>query len=358
MPDVGVVGIVANPASARDIRRLVAHGAMVTTNDKVNMIERVLAGLHSVGVERALSMTDLDGISAALAGLAGGPASKAWPTLEFVDQHLSRSVADTTVAVQSMVAAGAGAILVLGGDGTNGVVAEACGDVPIASISTGTNNAFPRYAEPTVVGIAAGLVATGAVPAHEATARAKTLTVCSGERRHRALVDVAITTHDSIASGAVWDPATLREVISCFAEAHRIGLSSIGAHLRPVRRDDPFGLYVRIGRPAVATVHAPLGPGLVAAVDVAEVSDLAVDSPSTMTTDTGVVAVDGERVFRFGTHDTVTVTLAAGGPRAIDVERVMDVAARRGLLNRRPRPCAGSRPSRFSNGQHAPGGHP
>ena len=88
MPDVGVVGIVANPASARDIRRLVAHGALVTTNDKVNMIERVLAGLHSVGVERALSMTDLDGISAALAGLAGGPVSKAWPTLEFVDQHL------------------------------------------------------------------------------------------------------------------------------------------------------------------------------------------------------------------------------------------------------------------------------
>src|SRR6266508_739872 len=148
VPDVGVVGIVANPSSARDIRRLVANGALVTTNVKVNMVKRMPAGLRSVGLSRALSMTDLGGISAALADVANGPASKAWPTLDFVDQNLTQSAADTTTAVEAMVAAGVGAIVVLGGDGTNGVVADACGNVPIASISTGTNNAFPRSAEP------------------------------------------------------------------------------------------------------------------------------------------------------------------------------------------------------------------
>jgi predicted polyphosphate/ATP-dependent NAD kinase len=332
VPDVGVVGIVANPSSAHDIRRLVANGALVTTNDKVNMVKRVLAGLGSVGVSRALSMTDLGGISATLADLANGPASKAWPTLDFVDQNLTQSAADTTTAVEAMVAAGVGAIVVLGGDGTNGVVADACGSVPIASISTGTNNAFARSAEPTVVGIAAGLVATGALDAHEVACRTKTLTVRSGERRHRALVDVAITAHDSVASGAVWDSSTVREVFLCFAEPHRIGLSSIGAHIRTVRREDPFGLYLRLGRPATAAVRVPLGPGLVADVDLAEVGEFAIDVTMTVATPFGVVAVDGERAFRFGPRDTVTVTLSADGPRAIDVEGAMELASARGLL--------------------------
>ena len=103
VPDVGVVGIVANPASARDIRRLVADGAFVTTNDKVNMIKRVLAGLGSVGVSHALSMTDLGGISASLSDLANGPAAEAWPTLDFVDQKLTQSAVDTTTAVEAIL---------------------------------------------------------------------------------------------------------------------------------------------------------------------------------------------------------------------------------------------------------------
>jgi len=334
VPDVGVVGIVANPSSARDIRRLVANGALVTTNDKINMVTRMLAGLRSVGVTRALSMTDLGGISAALADLANGPASKAWPTLDFVDQYLTRTAADTTTAVEAMVAAGVGAIVVLGGDGTNGVVADACGSVPIASISTGTNNAFPRSAEPTVVGIAAGLVATGALDADEVAWRTKTLTVCCGPRRDRALVDVAITAHESVASGAIWDVSTVREIFLCFAEPHRIGLSSIGAHLRTVRRVDPFGLYLRLGRPATAAVRVPLGPGLMADVDLAEIRELPLERTMTVATPYGVVAVDGERAYRFGAHDTVTVTLSADGPRAIDIERAMELASTRGLLTR------------------------
>ena len=349
MPDVGVVGIVANPSSARDIRRLVANGALVTTNDKINMVTRMLAGLRSVGVSRALSMTDLGGISATLAGLANGPASKAWPTLDFVDQRLTQTAADTTTAVEAMIAAGVGAIVVLGGDGTNAVVADACGSVPIASISTGTNNAFPRTAEPTVVGIAAGLVAIDALDADEVAPRTKTLTVRSGARRHRALVDVAITAHDSVASGAVWDASMVREIFLCFAEPHRIGLSSIGAHVRAVRRSDPFGLYLRLGRPATAAVRVPLGPGLIADVDLAEVGELAMDTAMTVATPSGVVAVDGERAYRFGPSDLVTVTLSADGPRAIDVERVMELASTRGLL---------ARTTRINRQEHPSGGHP
>lgn len=332
MPDGTAVGVVANPSSAHDIRRLVADGALVTANDKVNMVRRMLSGLHSVGVDRALSMTDRGGISATLAELARRPAAGAWPTLDFVDQVITHSATDTTSAVDAMVAAGVGAIVVLGGDGTHGVVADACGDVPIASIATGTNNAFPRYAEPTVVGMAAGLVATGALAADEVACRTKVLTVRSAGRRHRALVDVAVTAHDSVASGAVWDPSMVRELFLCFAEPHRIGLSAIGAHVRAVRRDDPVGLHVRLGRPAAMTVRVPFAPGLMRDVALRDVAAIVPGATTVVTAPRGVVAVDGERAFRFAEPETVTVTLGIDGPLAIDVEAAMERAATRGLL--------------------------
>ncbi len=46
--------------------------------------------------------------------------------------------------------------MVLGGDGTNRLVAKKIGNIPLVPISTGTNNAFPINIDPTVAGLAAG----------------------------------------------------------------------------------------------------------------------------------------------------------------------------------------------------------
>ena len=162
--------------------------------------------MGSVEVTRALSMTDLAGISAGLLALADKPSASGWPTLEFVDQVVQQSDADTIAATEAMAAAGVGAIVVLGGDGTNRIVATACGDIPLVSISTGTNNAFARPVEPTVAGTA-GRVATGRVKKNTATRRTKNLIVESGARTERAVVDVAIIDGDDVGSGAVWDPS-------------------------------------------------------------------------------------------------------------------------------------------------------
>jgi predicted polyphosphate/ATP-dependent NAD kinase len=48
-----------------------------------------------------------------------------------------------------------GAIVTLGGDGTNLAVSAACSDVPLVAISTGTNNVFPTMIDGTIAGIAA-----------------------------------------------------------------------------------------------------------------------------------------------------------------------------------------------------------
>src|SRR5207248_1062627 len=85
-----------------------------------------------------------------------------------------------------MVTAGARVIICLGGDGTARVTALAAGDVPILALSTGTNNAFPAVREATIAGLAAGLVATGAVPPDGVVTRAKLLEVRAGHRAPRA----------------------------------------------------------------------------------------------------------------------------------------------------------------------------
>ena len=44
------VGIIANPAAGKDIRRLVAEGRFVPNNEKRNIVRRILAGLDAVGI--------------------------------------------------------------------------------------------------------------------------------------------------------------------------------------------------------------------------------------------------------------------------------------------------------------------
>ncbi len=60
------VGILANPASARDVRRLIAHASTVTVAERCSMIQRALIGLARMGVDRVLIMRDHGGIAQGL----------------------------------------------------------------------------------------------------------------------------------------------------------------------------------------------------------------------------------------------------------------------------------------------------
>ncbi len=326
------VGIIANPASARDVRRLVAQGGAVTTHDKLNRLHRVLTGLAATGVGRVISMSDRGGITAGLRRAANRRAGDAWPVVEFVEQSITHTAADTAVATRAMVELGVGAIVVLGGDGTNRVVARESSDVPLVSISTGTNNTFPTPMEPTIAGLAAGLVASNAASRAAGTYRAKTMEIRCGDRLENALVDVAITRAEVVGSGAVWDAASLSELFLCFAEPDAIGLSAIGGQLRPVRRRQPAGLHLRLGMPATTVLRPPIGPGLLAPVGVRSIGELGLHAPVTAEASEGVVAIDGERMFRFGRDDRPTITLRADGPVVVDATATLDHAARHGLL--------------------------
>ncbi len=136
------VGIIANPAAGKDIRRLVAHGRFVTNQEKVNILRRVLAGIESVGVRRVVFMPDMDGL-----GHGSLDTSIEGLSVEFVDILVTNKEGDSTRAAEAMQDRGVGSIVTLGGDGTNRAVAKGAGDIPIVPISTGTNNVFPRMIE-------------------------------------------------------------------------------------------------------------------------------------------------------------------------------------------------------------------
>lgn len=324
------VGIIANPASGKDIRRLVAHASVFDNNEKVNILQRVLLALDAAGVEQTLIMPDYFSIGErALDGLKLSSVR-----VGILDMPMTSTDQDSTTAAERLCELNVGSIIVLGGDGTNRVVAKGCGEVPILSISTGTNNVFPMMVESTVAGLAAGLIALGEVDAQAVTYRAKRLEVCmDGELVDIALVDVATSCDLWIGTRAIWNPGHLQEIVLARAEPGSIGLSSLGSCLQVVSVRDGHGMYLAIGEEGTQ-VLAPMGPGLVTRVPIREHRLIPVGSEVTLSSDPCTIALDGERYIEvYGTR-TITVRLTQKGPRVVDIARCMDEATRRGVFQR------------------------
>src|SRR5690349_1370234 len=279
MSGEATVGIIANPASGRDIRRLVAGASVFGNADKAGMVFRLLAGLGAAGVGRVLMLPAADGLSTTLhrhlharqtvpAFAGAGP----FPRLEELEVELDGTARDSAVAVARMLDAGVRAIVVLGGDGTHRVVARACGDVPICALSTGTNNAFPEMRETTVAGIATGLVALGRAGDGALRREAALEVATAGGAPDLALVDVAVTRERFIGARALWRPEDVSELFVTFANPSAVGLSAVAGALHPLERGGGRGLHVRVATDpadAARTVHVALAPGLIVGVAVA-----------------------------------------------------------------------------------------
>ena len=316
------VGIIANPASGKDIRRLVAHGSVFDNHEKANIVGRVLLGLDSVGVERAWIMPDSFGIGArALDGLRLDGLR-----VSVLDMPVTFTSTDTQRAAARMVDDGVGCLITLGGDGTNRLVAGVGANVPLMPISTGTNNVFPTMVEGTLAGIAAGLVAGGV--AAVAVRRMPLLEIHSGGSPGTvALVDAAVCDERFIGARALWDPSGIVEVVLARVEAGSIGLSSIGAHLGLA---SPVHLRMGVGG---RRVSAPIGPGLIAQLCVTEQrllepgDQVRICQPRACT-----LALDGEREIALRGGAEVCVRLRAEGPRVVDIRQALSIAARAGVF--------------------------
>ncbi|MGI9050312.1 MAG: ATP-NAD kinase family protein [Rubrobacteraceae bacterium] len=343
MPEAGsaTVGIIANPASGRDIRRLVSGASVFDNAEKGNMVYRLMVGLGATGVDKVLVMPAASGLydslDRALRGNDSNPQKQTLPEFEFLEMTVRHAARDTVDAVDAMCERGVSAIVVLGGDGTNRVVARHCGpDMPLCTLSTGTNNAFPEMREATVAGIATGLIATGKI-GEEALRREKILRVgLNGAPHHDcALVDVAVTSERFVGARALWRPGEISELFVTSARPDAVGLSSVAGLLDPVPKSAKHGLHVRFMDPekAETVLSVPLAPGLVVPIGVAERHYIDPGDPVEIEPVAGSLALDGEREIELGLDDRVSILLDTQGPLTIDVAAVMREAARHGLLN-------------------------
>ena len=323
------VGIIANPSSGKDIRRIVAQGWVVSNQEKIAIVRRLLRGLEAAGVERVLFMPEPLGIGyGALDGLRGQTTLEA----ETLAMDVTAKQEDSTHAAALMVEQGATCLVTLGGDGTNRAVFKGCGSrVPMLPISTGTNNVFPEFQEGTTAGLAAGMVAKGAVVREVACMHTKVLVLHKqGQPVDLALVDLAISTDNVIGSRAIWDASKLNELFLTRAQPWSIGLSAIGGMIHPLDARSPSGLHLRFGTGG-RTVRAAIGPGLFSDIDVQSMDEIVIGERIRLHHERSVtLAFDGERDMTAYPNDELEIELSADGPWVVDTRQAI-VGGIRGL---------------------------
>lgn len=323
---MSTVGIIANPAAGKDIRRLVAHGRFIPDQEKVNTIKRIIAGINSVDVDNILAMPD----SAMLVNRAIDPPDSKI-SVNFLDMMVRGDEQDTSNAAQLMREAGVGSVITLGGDGTNRAVAKTIGEIPLIPISTGTNNVFPYMIEGTVAGLAAGVVAKQLIDVPKITNQVKRLEIfVDGDLTDIALVDVAVSKEPFIGARAIWEIDTIEEIFLARSEPTGIGLSAIGARLTDLSKLEG-GIHIKLGC-GKSSVFAPLVPGYVAEVPILDWSFLPLNHTIDVELKPCTIALDGERLLS-GTNDkTITVSITANGPNVVDVDATIRAATSKGVF--------------------------
>ena len=324
---MSIVGIIANPASGKDIRRLVAYGSVFDNQEKVRILRRVLIGLAAVGVERIYYMQDYFGI----VDRALSKVDLKIP-ISALNFKLTGTQEDSIQSARMMASEGAACIVTLGGDGTNRAVVKGSNLVPILPISTGTNNVFPYMVEGTIAGLAAGLVARNLVPLAEVTlAHTKLEVILDGGTVDLALVDAVVYDSIFVGSRAIWDMDRVRTIFLNRAEPESIGLSSIGGMVQPVGPTEPLGLCLELGGKG-HTVTAPVAPGMIREVCVSTQRIMQFGEEFRIRFRPSVLALDGEREVEVHAGQQAAIRLDKAGPRVVDVTRAMHAAMQRKIF--------------------------
>jgi hypothetical protein len=327
------IGIIANPASGKDIRRLVSYATVIDNNEKVNIVKRVVLAAQALGVETVYFMPDTfcmgytvqedlsrEGVLAA--------------EINVLDMELQASAADSTAAAAMMEVLGVGCILVLGGDGTSRAVAKGIEKTPLIAVSTGTNNVYPAMLEGTVAGMAAAAVA-GLEDPYAPCVRDKRIALAiNGKDTDSALIDAALTEDLYAGTKAVWDTNRIRGLVVSRCHPASIGFSAIAGCLQIVRDTDDWGLCLNFSSTG-KKILAPVAAGILAELGVADCRKVNLEEEfSIQAGSPGMIALDGEREVQVRSGDTLSFRIRRSGPWRVDVRKALEMAQKNGMYNR------------------------
>ena len=331
---MSAVGILVNPRSGSDVRRLLTSAGSSTIEDKISILRRLIHGAAEAGAEHLVLTRDPFSIT-----------RRATENLqlsikvEMLNLPLHHTERDSVDAARAIRDAGCDVLVSLGGDGTNRALALGWPDAPLIPLSTGTNNAFPFHVEPTVAGVAAGLIATGAVDLSSHSQQAKVVAVevrgVDGEGdADIALIDAIAVNDPYVGSLELFDPETMMIGVLTRAEPSAIGFSGLAGTVLPCTPDEERGVALEFTPPSrnpPRLVRAALAPGWFATVGMARSEYLELDVPVELAGPC-LLAFDGERSRRLHSGQTASLRVVRSGPRVIDVGEVVQSGARTGAF--------------------------
>ncbi len=318
------IGIVANPASGKDVRRLVARASVFDNREKMAIVRRALSGAINAGGNKFAYFDDSHNIAGgALEELGEDCDAKAIPSLG------TSSALDTIHGARDLEEENCIAVLVLGGDGTSRAFVKGWRDAVLLPVSTGTNNVFPRMSEATVAGAALGVFAAGHVSLEEATDPVKIIDVeIEGEKPDLALIDAVVTSDQFIGSRALLDSDVLERILLTRAEPAAVGMTSVGGLVQPLGDEEDAGLHLVLSPRAKNKVKAPIAPGMYQTLGIKKAEKLSFDGRIEFKGPC-VLAFDGEREREVQDGQKVSMRISRTGPRVLNVSRTMQLAASR-----------------------------
>lgn len=327
------LGIIANPASGKDIRRLVSYATIIDNQEKVNIVKRLVLAAQSLGVDEVLFMPDSYHFGeVAMGELTADRTLRA--SYEVMDLPIFATQEDTIRAAAEMERRHVGCIVVLGGDGTSRAVAKSVRDTPILPLSTGTNNTYQEMIEGTVAGMAAGIIAGMEDPSPHCIRDKRIEVRINGRFRDIALIDAAISDDLWVGARAIWNADDIGTVIVTRCSPASIGFSAAaGCHCVILPTDDQ-GLALELAGGSHAArrgdgrrYRAPIAAGVLNEIEVLDSRELELDEPYRIEAESdGMLAVDGEREVRIAKGDVLDFSITRNGPLRVLVRETLDQA--------------------------------
>jgi predicted polyphosphate/ATP-dependent NAD kinase len=318
------VGVIVNARAGKDLRRLVAHAAAPNDATRIADLRRIISGAHGAGADEVVVAVDAHGlVERAVSGIDA--------PVELLDVATDGTASDTVRAAERMHRAAVGALVVSGGDGTHRDVARGWRDAPMVARAAGTNNAFPQAIDPTIAGMAAGLVVSSAQPLEDFTAyRSLVIDIdIEGAAHDLALVNVAVVRDDFAGSGSLWRIDGVDEVFAAIAEPWTIGPSALAGVVAPTSRTDDRGVLLDLDVDAPQRITAPLAPGHFVDAGLRTVSVVEAGQPVAVR-GPARFAVDGELAGGLRSEEWASMTIRRDGPHIIDIRRTFSIAVRQG----------------------------
>ena len=331
---LNTIGIIVNPASGKDIRRLVSHAMVIDNNEKLNIVKRIILAAQGAGIKKMYIMPDTFSMGYKVVDNLTS-SKELLSEVEIIDMKVKGNADDSIMATSIMQEKGVGCIIALGGDGTSRAVAKAIKDTPLISISTGTNNVYPLMLEGTVVGIAAAAISTQTFDIRKTCSRDKRIEIYKDDEMiDIALIDCVISRQTFIGSKAIWDFEDIQKVIVSRAHPASIGFSAIVGVKFLVGEDSDFG----------ASINVNVGENnLLVPIAAGSMESITVDEPiihplneffSIEMKYNGIMALDGEREIPFKEGQIFKFRITREGPLRVNVNATLEEAQKNGFFMR------------------------